>query len=873
MIDWGSGQWYHSGPWGAFTTKSVSFDGAGVTLRAFGFLTPRRLVSLRAYNGGPGATTVTLRCAGQADAVAGVAPAQVATIVTGWTAGCTTVTVGSSNGWHTNFDDLVHDDPAPDPTAPVISGVVATAQGATGATVSWTTDEAATSQVEYGPTAAYGAQTALDGALVTQHGQALLGLTPDTAYHFRVLSRDGAGNETRSPDGGFRTGPALRDRRHRGRVVGGPQLAPGGGARHPAADRGGPALGRVGAAHQPGPGLAPGRRGVHPRAGRVGALLRRPRRAGRRADPGRRGPHREQRRDHGRLRSSTRRSGRGRGWRTCTWPAGTPAPRRSPTAGCWSSAARVVPGVWADTPEVYDPATDAWTLLTGVDTSDLHDPEYPLAYLLPDGRVLLYGATGGQTRVLDVDGRTWTNAGTAPIAGGSAAMVRPGRLLVSGGGVRGQQAAEARTAVLEAGAGPPVWRETAPMAFQRFNHTLVLLPDGTTLAVGGSALLSQTSRTGPLAAELWRPGTETWTTVAAMQHPRMYHSTALLLPDGRVLAAGGGRLGSAIDYPTAELYSPPYLFKGPRPVVTGVAGATPYGGSLTIETPDAAAVASVVLVRLASVTHTLDLDQRRIELPFAAGGGGVVAQGPSDPRLAPPGPYMLFLVTAEGVPSVARTVLVGAAPVAPTPTATPTATATAGAATATRTATAAAAPSTSPTPSPTPTATPEPTGGSIKDVGIADFRYEPPQVTVAAGDSVRWTNTSPATVHSATGAGGEWDSGLLSAGQGFTAVFPSPGVYPYRVHHPSLHDGRGGSAGAGRHADPHRDADPPADHHAHGHGDSHGQRHADATRTATATPTPKGGGDGDAHAHGDPHPDPHADAARRRRRCPPGRRR
>ena len=166
----------------------------------------------------------------------------------------------------------------------------------------------------------------------------------------------------------------------------------------------------------------------------------------------------------------------------------------------------------------------------------------------------------------------------------------------------------------------------------------MLLPDGTTLAVGGSALLSQESRVGALAAELWHPGTETWTTVAAMQHPRMYHSTALLLPDGRVLAAGGGRLGSAIDYPTAELYSPPYLFKGPRPVITGVAGAAPYGGSLTIETPDAAAVASVVLVRLASVTHTLDLDQRRIELPFAAAAGASSPRAlptPASPRPAP----------------------------------------------------------------------------------------------------------------------------------------------------------------------------------------------------------------------------------------------
>ena len=450
MIDWGTGGWYHSGPWGAFSTKSVSFDGAGVTLRAFGFLTPRRLVSLRAYNGGPGATTVTVRCAGQADAVAGVAPAQVATLVTGWTAGCTSVTVGSSNGWHTNFDDLVHDDPAPDPTAPVISGVVATAQGATGATVSWTTDEAATSQVEYGPTAAYGAQTALDGALVTQHGQTLLGLTPDTAYHFRVLSRDGAGNEARSPDGGFRTGPASATGATEGEwsaVLSWPLVAvhatllqtgevllwdgwelptsqarvwhPGGGAF--ASVPVGSGLFCAGHA-----ALADGRilvAGGHTRERTPGS------RTPPIFDPAR---------------------------RTWTRVADMHLARWYPSATTLPDgrvlvvSGQISSGVWADTPEVYDPATNAWTLLTGVDTSDLHDPEYPLAYLLPDGRVLLYGATGGQTRVLDVQARSWTNAGMAPIASGSAAMVRPGQLLVSGGGIRGQQGRRRR--------GRPCWR-------------------------------------------------------------------------------------------------------------------------------------------------------------------------------------------------------------------------------------------------------------------------------------------------------------------------------------------------------------------------------------------------------------------------------
>jgi hypothetical protein len=107
VIDWGSGQWYHSGPYGDFTTKSVSFSGGGITSRALTLLGSRRLVSLRAYNGGGGASTVTLACAGQPTKSQSVPAGGVATIATGWEAPCASVTVTSSNGWDTNFDDLV----------------------------------------------------------------------------------------------------------------------------------------------------------------------------------------------------------------------------------------------------------------------------------------------------------------------------------------------------------------------------------------------------------------------------------------------------------------------------------------------------------------------------------------------------------------------------------------------------------------------------------------------------------------------------------------------------------------------------------------------------------------------------------------------
>src|SRR4029077_8295498 len=102
-------------------------------------------------------------------------------------------------------------------------------------------------------------------------------------------------------------------------------------------------------------------------------------------------------------------------------------------------------------------------------------------------------------------------------------------------------------------------------------------------------------------AEIWNPVTETWSTMAAMTEPRLYHSTALLLPDARVLVSGGGRFGP--DFPSAEIYSPPYLFKGPRPVLGSAPSVIQLNSHFTVGTPDAATIAKVSLLRTGSVTH------------------------------------------------------------------------------------------------------------------------------------------------------------------------------------------------------------------------------------------------------------------------------
>jgi len=113
LIDWGTNAWYLSGPFGAFNSNSVSFNGAGPTSQSLRFLVARRLASLDAYNGGNSASTVTLSCAGQTTKQQSVAARQRVSIQTGWSAVCSSVTVGSSNGWSTNFDNFSIDTPLP----------------------------------------------------------------------------------------------------------------------------------------------------------------------------------------------------------------------------------------------------------------------------------------------------------------------------------------------------------------------------------------------------------------------------------------------------------------------------------------------------------------------------------------------------------------------------------------------------------------------------------------------------------------------------------------------------------------------------------------------------------------------------------------
>jgi hypothetical protein len=109
LIDWGANPWYLSGPWGRFSSNSVSFDSSGMTSATFTLLSPRRLTVLDAYNGGTTDSTVSLACPGQITRQISLASNELATVATNWTGVCSSITLSSSNGWYTNFDNLAFD--------------------------------------------------------------------------------------------------------------------------------------------------------------------------------------------------------------------------------------------------------------------------------------------------------------------------------------------------------------------------------------------------------------------------------------------------------------------------------------------------------------------------------------------------------------------------------------------------------------------------------------------------------------------------------------------------------------------------------------------------------------------------------------------
>ncbi|MFL5373007.1 MAG: galactose oxidase-like domain-containing protein, partial [Myxococcales bacterium] len=316
------------------------------------------------------------------------------------------------------------------------------------------------------------------------------------------------------------------------------------------------------------------------------------------------------------------------------------------------------------TPQVFQQATSSWRTLSNI---NVQIPIYPWTFVAPSGEVFLAG-TNRTSRFVNTTGAGSIRNGPQnhypdTRTYGSAVMYEPGKVVIAGGGplevvpTNGREVINLNDAV-------PAWRPVAPLRTPRRQLNMTLLPDGTVLTTGGhSAVGRDTPTSAVLEVELWNPATETSTFLAPMGAYRGYHSVAVLLPDGRVLSAG------STGVKTAQVFSPPYLFRGPRPTISSAPADIAYGQDVAIDTPDAARIGQVTMVRLTSVTHSFNMNQRFNRLTFTATANAVTAHAPDRPEIAPPGHYLLFVLDGSGVPSVGKIVHLGgtAAPPPPPP--------------------------------------------------------------------------------------------------------------------------------------------------------------------------------------------------------------
>jgi hypothetical protein len=313
--------------------------------------------------------------------------------------------------------------------------------------------------------------------------------------------------------------------------------------------------------------------------------------------------------------------------------------------------------------------TAAGTVFGGV-------PLYPREHLLPNGKVFEDGANP-DSQMFDTAALTWTfvantNFGVERDYGSSVLLpltpadgYKPKVMILGGGNLGSTSTGTNTTELIDLSVASPKWVNGPTMVGARVQMNATILPNGKVLVSGGSNV-NEDPTTAVLQAQLYDPSTNAFTSASTMQFARTYHSNTLLLPNATVLAVGGNPVrGRATYEPHIEVYKPAYLFDSTgkpakRPVISPLASPTiKYGAAFAINTPDAASIKSVVLIRPGSVTHSFDMDQRLVGLAFTVTPGVLHATVPSNHNLAPPGYYMLFILDAQGVPSVARFVRLG----------------------------------------------------------------------------------------------------------------------------------------------------------------------------------------------------------------------
>jgi hypothetical protein len=306
-------------------------------------------------------------------------------------------------------------------------------------------------------------------------------------------------------------------------------------------------------------------------------------------------------------------------------------------------------------------------------------PLYPRMHLLPNGNVFYSGSTTSSA-IFSTSSHSWTTGvantlysgtrtyGTSVLFPLTPANGYKPMVMIMGGGSPSTNTTE----FIDLSVSSPKWAHGPPMSQPRIEMNATILPNGKFLVTGGS-LNDEDGSTASLNADLYDPVANTFSLAGANAYARLYHSNSLLLPDATVLLLGSNPARGTYE-PHMEIYTPAYLFNSDgtlstRPAITSVTpGVIGYGTSLTVQTPDASSISSVVLIRPGAVTHSFDMDQRLVGLSFTRGSGVLNVTGPPNGNIAPPGYYLLFILNSSGVPSVAKFVQVSPTPADQPPT-------------------------------------------------------------------------------------------------------------------------------------------------------------------------------------------------------------
>ncbi len=309
----------------------------------------------------------------------------------------------------------------------------------------------------------------------------------------------------------------------------------------------------------------------------------------------------------------------------------------------------------AVTPEIYH-VNLGWRTLAGIDIGDAIEYYYPRVFLGVDSALYFLKGDGHLLRLTTSGPGTMEDKGIIAAQGTAyrpTVMFSPGKLL----SIRNNK----RVQVIDLTKSPPTATDVASTSTDRIWSNGTVLPDGKVLVTGGSS--SENVLTGvAYNAEIWDPKTSQWTFGAAAAKARLYHSAAVLLANGAVLTGGGGAPGPTKQL-NAEIYYPPYLYRqdgsgepAPRPTILSAPEIVKGGGYFTVTLGANEPISKVAIVHTGSATHSSDLEQRHLFLPFTQAGNTLTVRMSQNPNNTPPGYYMLFVFNSAGVPSVAKIV-------------------------------------------------------------------------------------------------------------------------------------------------------------------------------------------------------------------------